>query len=172
MLIPELLDRRLIIMKKFTVAVIATAVLGLSAYTLAGAHAAEWKQDRQEAGVQDGRGPRRGPGFGRGFIPFLRDLDLTETQKQQIQTIRESARESRDTPPADVQLHRQLQTELFADAPDAQKIAALQQQLAQAHAARLAKQIALEQKIAQVLTAEQRAKVRERLAEAPSRGWH
>jgi periplasmic protein CpxP/Spy len=155
-------------MKKLTFSVIATAVLGLAAYSFAGAHASEWAPHREQAGFQEARGPGRGgPGFGRGFIPFLRDLDLTETQKQQIQTIRETARESQDGRPADVQLHRQLQTELFADVPDAQKIAALQQQLAQAQSTRLAKQIALEQKVAQVLTAEQRAKIRERLAESP-----
>jgi Spy/CpxP family protein refolding chaperone len=155
-------------MKKLTFSVIATAVLGLAAYSFAGAQAAEWGPRGERAGYQDARGAGRGgPGFGRGFVPFLRDLDLTETQKQQIQTIREAARQSQGEPAAGADLHRQLQTELFADAPDAQKIAALQQQLAQAQSARLAKQVALEQKIAQVLTAEQRAKVRERLSEAP-----
>ena len=57
---------------------------------------------------------------------------------------------------------------MFADAPDTQKIATLQQQLAETQAARLAHQIAVQQKIAQVLTAEQRAKVRERLTQAPA----
>jgi Spy/CpxP family protein refolding chaperone len=67
-------------------------------------------------------------------------------------------------------LRRQLEAEIFADAPDAQKSAGLQDQLVQAQAQRLAKEIATEQKIAQVLTAEQRAKIRDRLAQQPARG--
>ena len=57
---------------------------------------------------------------------------------------------------------------MFAETPDAQKIATLQQQLVQAQCERLANEIAIEQKIAAVLTAEQRAQVRERLSQAPT----
>jgi Spy/CpxP family protein refolding chaperone len=62
-----------------------------------------------------------------------------------------------------MQLHRQLQAEVFAEAPDARALAALQQQIAQAEAVRLGRQVALDQKIAQILTTEQRASIRERL---------
>ena len=64
----------------------------------------------------------------------------------------------------------ELQEAVFAEAPDADKVAALQQQLVQAQSARLAKRIAIEQQIAQILTAEQRAQVRERLARQPAAG--
>jgi Spy/CpxP family protein refolding chaperone len=94
----------------------------------------------------------------------LRGLDLTEEQQAQLTALRDAERVQREGPPADVQLRRQLQAELFAEAPDAAKLAAIQQQLVQAHAARLARQVAAEQRIAQILTAEQRAKVRERLS--------
>jgi protein CpxP len=143
-------------MKRLTASMMITAVLGLAAYTIAGA-----------------QGPAPGPGFGghgfeRGRGPgaarVLRGVELTDEQKAQIGAIREAAREARTGPPAEVQLHRQLQTEIFAEAPDANTLAELQQQIVQAHAARLARQIEVEQRIAQVLTPEQRDQVRERLA--------
>ncbi|MGH9371969.1 MAG: Spy/CpxP family protein refolding chaperone [Vicinamibacterales bacterium] len=144
-------------MKRLTWSVVITGVLGLAAYTMAGA-----------------QGPGRGPGFdgprggfGRGGGQALRGIELTDDQKEQIKAIREADGEVRQGPPVEVQLHRQLQGEIFADAPDPQKLTALQQQIGQAQSARLAKRTELEQKIAQVLTAEQRATVRERLAQAP-----
>jgi Spy/CpxP family protein refolding chaperone len=143
-------------MKRLTLSVVITAVLGLAAYTMAGAQA-------------PGRGRGFGPGGpGPGAMAFLRGLDLNEAQQAQIKAIRDAERDSRQGPPAEMQLQRQLHAEIFADAPDAQKITSLQQQIAQAQSARLARQIALDQKIAQVLTAEQRATVRERLAAAPA----
>jgi Spy/CpxP family protein refolding chaperone len=99
---------------------------------------------------------------------MLRGLDLNDEQQAQVKAIRDAGRDSHQGPPAEFELHRQLQAEIFADAPDAQKVTSLQEQIAQAQTTRLANQIATEQKIAQVLTAEQRAKVRERLANAPA----
>ena len=147
-------------MKRFTMSVMLTGVLGLAAYTMSGA------QEPARAG--GGPRPGGGPGFERGELSLLRGADLTDDQKTAIRSIHEGEREARQGPPAGVQLRRELQAELFAEVPDAQKIAALQQQLVQAEAARLSRQIAIEQKVAQVLTAEQRAKIRERLAEPPS----
>jgi Spy/CpxP family protein refolding chaperone len=99
----------------------------------------------------------------------LRGLDLTDDQRARIRAIHEEGREARQGPPADVQLRRELQAALYADTPDPAKIAGLQEQLLQAQAARQANQVAIEQKIAQVLTPEQRAQVRERLAGKPGR---
>jgi len=147
-------------MKRLTLSVVITAVLGLAAYTMAGA------QGERERGF--GPGGRGGPG--RGALSVLRGIDLTDEQQAQIRAIREAERGSREGPPAGLDLHRQLQTEVFADAPDAQKLATLQQQIAQAQTARLAKQVAMEQKIAEILTAEQRATVREKLAKVEANG--
>lgn len=151
-------------MKRLILSVVITAVLGLTAYTMAGA---------QDPGRERGFGPggpggRGGPG--RGAWSLLRGADLTDDQQAQIKEIREAARELRDGPPPELDLHRQLQTEIFADAPDAQKLTTLKQQIAQAHAAQLAKRVTADQKVAQVLTAEQRAKVREQLAEPGAYG--
>ena len=149
-------------MKRLGISVAIAAVLGLAAYTMAGAQGPE----RQGFGGPGMHGPH---GFGRGAGMLLRGLDLDANQQEQIKAIRESARDAAQDPPAEVQLHRQLQSELFADTPDPARLAALQQQLLQAHSARLAKRVALEQKIAQVLTADQRATIRERLADEPER---
>jgi protein CpxP len=174
-------------MKRLTFSVVMTAVLGLAAYTLADAQAhrrgpgfgppAAFQEDGRPGGPGRGFGPRGG-----GPLSSLRGIDLTDEQKEQIRTIREEARQAQGGQAADdpagrgprrgpgrggpeFDLHRQLQAELFADSPDQQKIAALQQQLIAAHSTRLAHQSAIEQKIAQVLTAEQREQVRQRLAE-------
>lgn len=121
-----------------------------------------------QAGGQRGPGPGGGPGFGgRGLAGLARFADLTDAQRQQVEAILKEARESRQGPPAAMTLHRQLEAEILADAPDEQKIDTLRQQLIQAQTEALAHQIGVERKIAQVLTPEQRAKARERLAEAP-----
>lgn len=155
-------------MKRLTLSIVMTGVLALAAYSFAGAHG-----DRGLRGFgspslfQDGAGPG-GPDRGRGprggGMFSLRGIELTDDQKAQIKALHDAERADRQGPPAVASLHRELQAELFADNPDAQKVGALQQQLAQAQAAQLSRQIALEQKLAQILTAEQRAQVRERFA--------
>jgi protein CpxP len=100
-------------------------------------------------------------------MAFARLADLTDAQRAQIRTIMEQAREGRGGSPAGVALERQLQAELLADVPDEQKIETLRQQLVQAHAEGLARRIEVEKQIAQVLTPEQRAKVRDELAKVP-----
>src|SRR5215203_1509312 len=140
--------------------VVMTGVLALAAFSLSNA---------QQAGVP-GDGPRQrgfGPGPGRSGIAMLRGLDLTDEQKAAIKAIHDAGRPAQDGLPADAGIRRQLDAELFAEAPDAQKIASLRQQLVQAQSQRLAHEIAVQQQVAQVLTPEQRASVRERLSQAP-----
>jgi periplasmic protein CpxP/Spy len=148
-------------MKRFALSVVMTGVLGLAAYTFSGA--------QPPARGPEGQRHWGGPGGGRGDIALLRGADLTEDQKAAIKAIREAEHQATGQgPSAEGRLRRELQAEVFADTPDAQKIASLQQQLGESQTARLARQIAADQKIAQVLTAEQRARIRERLAQAPS----
>jgi len=144
-------------MQRFALSVVMTSVLGLAAYTFSGA--------QPPARGPEGQRPRGGPGAG---VALLRGADLTEEQKAAIKAIREAEQPTAEGPSVEARLRRELQAEVFADSPDVQKIASLQQQLAESQSARLARQIATDQKIAQVLTAEQRAKIRERLAQAPS----
>ena len=142
-------------MKRLTLSVVMTGVLGLAAFSLSNAQ-------------QSGDGQPGGPGgFGRGGVAVLRGVDLTDEQKASIKAIHDAERPERTGPPADASLRRELEAEVFADAPDTQKIATLQQQLVQAQGERLAHEIAVQQKVAAVLTAEQRSKVRERLSQGP-----
>ena len=148
-------------MKRLTLSVMMTAVLGLAAFSLSNA------QSGSPGEGPRGRGPGGPGGFGRGGVAMLRGVDLTDEQKASIKAIHDGERQARTGPPADVALRRELQAEIFADAPDAQKIAALQQQLVQAQSEHFAQELAVQQKVAAVLTSEQRAQVRERLAQGP-----
>ena len=144
-------------MKRFALSMVMTGMLGLAAYTFSGA--------QPPARGPEGQRPRGGPG-GAG-VAVLRGADLTEEQKAAIKSIRDAEESAQPGQSSEGQLRRELQAEVFADNPDAEKIASLQQQLAESQSTRLARQVATEQKIAQVLTAEQRAKIRERLSKAP-----
>ncbi len=167
-------------MKRFTLSVVMTAVLGLTAYTLADA-GSDRRQLRgrgfegasffQERGPGFG-GPGRGPGGRRGGGPLmsLRGLDLNEDQQAKIKAILDAERPTGDGPPADAQLRRDLHAAIYADTVDAEKVSSLQQQLVAAVSARQTRQLAIEQQIAQILTPEQRAQVRERLARGPRGG--
>jgi Spy/CpxP family protein refolding chaperone len=146
-------------MKRLTLSVVMTGVLGLAAFSLSSA--------QQGGDAPRGRGPGGPGGFGRGGAAVLRGVDLTDEQRAAITAIHETERQARTGAPADLTLRRQLEAEVFAEAPDAGKIATLQQQLVQAQSERLAHEIALQQKVAAVLTPEQRARVRERLSQAP-----
>lgn len=147
-------------MKRLILSVVMTGVLGLAAFSLSNA--------QQSGDSPRGRGPGGPGGFGRGGVAVLRGVDLTDEQKASIMAIHDEQRQARTGPPADAALRRDLEAEVFAEAPDAQKIATLQQQLVQAQSERLAHEIAVQQKVAAVLTADQRAKVRERLSQAPA----
>jgi protein CpxP len=149
-------------MKKLAYSTFIAALLGVAAFSIAGAQG------------QEGQPGQRGPGFrsgfgGRGPLALGRIADLTDAQRAQVREILGKAREE-NTEPAAAGLHRQLETELLAEAPDDQKIETLRQQLAQAHADQLARRIEVQKQIVAVLTPEQRAKLRETLASAPARG--
>ena len=135
--------------------------------------------------AQPPQGPRgRGPGGG-GFgdpmgpgapgmgFPMLRELDLTDAQREQIRALTEQRRDEQANNPRRkvADLERQLQLAIFADTPDQQKTQELTKAIAAAHAEELAARIELEARIAQILTPEQRAQARERLDKGgPPRG--
>ena len=154
-------------MKRWITSAVMALAVAVGAFAIADA------QDRagRSFGFAEG-GPGRGPG-GRGFGlgPIAGIADLTDAQREQIKTILETARASRQATgsPAGMALHHQLRTELLSDAPDDAKIETLRQQIAQATADSLAHEIDVQRKIAQVLTPEQRAAARERLAQGGNR---
>ena len=114
-------------------------------------------------GLGPGMGGPGGPG--RGVLQ-----GLSEEQRQQVKAIMDGGRDAQQGPPADVKLRRDLEVELLADVPNDQKIEDLKQQILQAQAEGLSRHIAVQKRVAQVLTAEQRAKARERLAQASADG--
>jgi len=114
---------------------------------------------------QGGPGGFGGPG-GRGPMPAVMQ-GLTEEQRNQVKAIMDEQREGQDGPPADAKLRRDLEAELLAEVPNDQRIEDLKQQILVAQAEGLSRHIAVQKRIAQVLTAEQRAKARERLAAGP-----
>ena len=147
-------------MKRWMFSGIIAAVIAVTGFAFAEAQG-PW---------QRGQRPGGGPGIGRGSGGpggIARLAELTDEQRKQVQAIVEEERPSTEGRAALMGLHRQLETELLADVPDDQKIETLRQQLVQAQSDALTRQIALQRKIVEVLTPEQRAKVRERLAEGP-----
>ena len=116
---------------------------------------------------QGGRGPGRGAAFV-GALPLLRGLNLTEAQREQIRSITEAQRTGENPRRNVMDLERQLQAALFAEAPDQAKIDELKNSITAARAAELTSRIDLQSRIAQVLTPEQRAQAREALGKAPA----
>lgn len=95
------------------------------------------------------------------MLPLGR-LDLTDEQRAQIKEVLQTARPAEgDAPFRQVmELRRSLRTAILADTPDQAQIDQLRGSIAQAEAAALGKRIEVAQKIAQILTPEQREKAR------------
>ncbi|MEX1129268.1 MAG: periplasmic heavy metal sensor [Vicinamibacterales bacterium] len=148
-----------------------TAVVGAIAAAFVASVALAQGQGPGMQGRRGGPGGMGGPGGpgGRGPMPAVMQ-DLTEAQRAQVKAIMDEQREGRQGPPADAQLRRTLETELLADVPNDQTIEDLKQQILAAQAQGLSRHIAVQKRIAQVLTVEQRVKARERLAAGPGEG--
>jgi periplasmic protein CpxP/Spy len=126
------------------------------------------------------RGPGRGgpPGGPGGFggpggpFPILRELGLSDAQREQIRTISQAQRGDANSPQRRLgDLNKQLHLAILAETPDVAKIDELKGTIAAATAEELTARIDLQTRIAQVLTPEQRAQAREALAKAgPPRG--
>jgi len=106
-----------------------------------------------------GRGGRGGPGgFGPGIMPMLQQLDLSDQQREQIRALIQADRPAEDPSQlrdAELKLHAAI----LSDTPDPQAIESLKATINAAHAAQLDHQIQLLEKIAQILTPDQRQQV-------------
>ena len=96
-----------------------------------------------------GRGAMMGPG---GPFAMLRGLNLTDDQRQQIKAILDENRPAQ--PPQTMALERKLHAAILNN--DAGAIDTLKTQLLQAHEQELDRQIAVLQRIAPILTADQK----------------
>jgi len=101
-----------------------------------------------------GRG-RMGGGPGPGIVPGLNQLDLTDTQKEQIRAVMEAERQS-GPGQAMRDAEKGLHTAIFAQTQDLAAIARAKAALLAAQAAELDHRIELQGKIAQILTPAQR----------------
>lgn len=113
---------------------------------------------------------RGGPGAPGAPLPMLRELNLTDAQREQVRALTEQRRAQGADPRRKVaDLERQLQVAVFADAPDPQKIGDLKNALAAATAEELTARVELQSHIAEILTPEQRAQAREALGKSGGR---
>ncbi len=135
---------------RWVLAVLAIAAIAVVSVTVAGAQAPQ--QQPPPPGGRMGFGPPQGPGG----IPFDQ-LGLSADQKQQIQAI---MAEERQNPPGPglMDLEHQLRQAIFLGTD----VTALKQKILDAQATMLERQIAHQQKIAAVLTPDQRQKVANR----------
>jgi Spy/CpxP family protein refolding chaperone len=105
-------------------------------------------------------------------LPILRQLNLTETQREQIKTLTAERRATGDaqSPVRKLaELQRALGAATFADTPDSAEIDRLRAGIAEAEAAMLAARVDMQLKIAQILTPEQRQQARELTERRPGR---
>ena len=146
-----------------TLSTIAAAAVALATAVSAGAGQ---PPAGQRPGGDQGRG---GPG---GPLPILRQLNLTDAQRQQIRALTD---EQRAQSPAESprrtlgELQRALRAAIFADTPDSAQIDQLRASIAEAEAAVLAARVELQLKISQILTPEQRKQARELTDRGPGR---
>lgn len=123
----------------------------------------------QGRGRGPGPGGPGGPG-GPNVLAMVRQLDLSDTQREQVRQIMEEGRQA-GNPGADLRdAERRLHEALLTDTPDAGSIETLKSAVNAAHAAELDQRIAMIQKVAQVLTPAQRQQLLKLRPQGPPRG--
>jgi Spy/CpxP family protein refolding chaperone len=96
---------------------------------------------------------------------FLRGLDLTDTQRQQVKAILDENRPQ--DPPKNFELEQQLHAAIING--DSGSVESIKGQLKDLHAQQLDQQVAVFQKIVPILTAEQKKQLLEQQP-GPGRG--
>lgn len=155
-----------------TVSAIAAAALALTVGISTVAGQTTQPPDQRPAGEGRRHGfrlGRPGPGGPDRFLLPLRQLDLTNEQRAQIKEVLQAARPTEGQTPVRklMELRQSLRAAVLADTPDQTQIDQLRATVAEAEAAALSKRIEVAQKIAQILTPEQREKAR---TAGPGRG--
>jgi len=147
-----------------TIAGVAAIVI-----TAAGSSAIPVASAQAPGGAPQQRGGRGGP-WG-GPLPMLQQLNLTDAQRQQIHGIVQERSPDQSAGSKLRDLEHQLTVATFAETPDTSQIEQLKASVTEAQAAALAERVDTQLRIAQqVLTPEQRQKVRELPPPGPGRG--
>ena len=116
--------------------------------------------------AQGGRGGPGGPG-GPNIMMLVRQLDLSDAQKEQLKGIVDDRREAGDPAKSPRAAELKLNQAIFGESIDTAAVASAKAALAAAHAAELERRIETLQKVAQILTAAQRQQL---LTLRPERG--
>jgi Spy/CpxP family protein refolding chaperone len=101
---------------------------------------------------------------------MVRSLDLTDAQREQLRAVMEDSRPDGDPGTAGRTAEQKLHAAVLADAPDLQAIESLKAAINAGHAAELELRIGMMQKVAQILTAEQKQQLLKAAPQAPPRG--
>jgi len=108
-----------------------------------------------------GRGGPGGPGGPPGVLAMVRQLDLTDAQREQLRGLIEDGRQD-GAPGAGIrEAEQKLEAAVLADTPDLQAIESLKAALNTAHAAALDHRIEMMGKVAQILTPAQKKQLLE-----------
>jgi Spy/CpxP family protein refolding chaperone len=103
-------------------------------------------------------------------MQMVRQLDLTDAQREQLRTLMEEARKKGEPGEEGRAAEQKLHAAILADPPDLQAIEGLKTALNTAHASELDRRIEVMQKVAQILTPAQRQQALKLEAQRPPRG--
>jgi protein CpxP len=123
-------------------------------------------------GPQQGRG--RGPGGpgGPNIMRMVRQLDLSDAQKEQLKEILGDRREAGDPAKGGREAEQKLNQAIFGETADAAALESARAAIAAAHAAELERRVETMQKVAQILTPAQRQQLLTFRPEGRGRGRH
>jgi len=123
-------------------------------------------------GPQQGRG--RGPGGpgGPNIMMMVRQLDLSDAQKEQLKEILGDRREAGDPAKGGREAEQKLNQAIFGETADAAALESARAAIAAAHAAELERRVETMQKVAQILTPAQRQQLLTFRPEGRGRGRH
>jgi Spy/CpxP family protein refolding chaperone len=120
-----------------------------------------------------GRGPGGpgGPG-GPNIMAMVRQLDLSDAQKEQLKGILEDRREAGDPAKTGREAEQKLSQAIFGETAHAAALETAKAAIAAAHAAELERRVETMQKVAQILTPAQRQQLLTLRPEGRGRGRH